>query len=40
MPSGNLDFRTVCGRFVSVFMVFMSKRALGDVEFVGDEPGV
>ena len=26
--SGNLDFRTVCGRFVSVFMVFMSKRAM------------
>jgi len=22
------DFRTVCGRFVSVFMVFMSKRAM------------
>ena len=28
MPSGNLDFRTVCGRFVSVFMAFMSKRAM------------
>ena len=23
-----LDFRTVCGCFVSVFMVFMSKRAI------------
>ena len=28
MPSGNLDFRSVCGRFVSVFMVFISKRAM------------
>jgi len=24
----DLDFRTVCGCFVSVFMVFMSKRAM------------
>ena len=28
MPFGNLHFRMVCGRFVSVFMVFMSKRAM------------
>ena len=28
MPSGNLHFRTVCGPFVSVFMVFTSKRAI------------
>ena len=28
MPLGNLDFRTVCGRFVSVFMAFMSKLAM------------
>ena len=26
--SGHLDFRTVCGRFVSMFMVFMSKRVM------------
>ena len=28
MPSGNLDFRTICGLFVVVFLVFMSKRAM------------